>query len=139
LNRLTLAVLAGVLRVRCSAAPSPAQEVRTAFTNAHIIPISGPEIEHGVLFVQNGTITAVGDEKSVKIPEGVTIVDLKGRPSCRPGGHPLPIGGIGGADGSAPIQPDCASRSLSVMDSGSGAPSPRPPTTSTSCPGSGPS
>jgi imidazolonepropionase-like amidohydrolase len=102
------------------AAPALAQETHRAFINAHIIPISGPEIDRGVLLVQNGAISAVGDSNSVKVPAGFEVIDLKGK-TIMPGlvdthSH---IGGIGGADGSGPIQPDCrVLDSLSVMDSG---------------------
>jgi imidazolonepropionase-like amidohydrolase len=84
-----------------------AQERPTAFINARIIPIAGQPIEKGVLLVQNGKITAVGNAGNVKLPSGVQTFDLGGK-VIMPGlvdthSH---VGGGSGADGSAPIQPD---------------------------------
>jgi imidazolonepropionase-like amidohydrolase len=83
------------------------QEKAIAFINATIIPISGPPIMEGVLIVQNGKITAVGDARTVRLGSNVQIVDLKGK-IVMPGlvdthSH---IGEGSGADGSSPIQPD---------------------------------
>lgn len=88
----------------CSVA---AQEKPTAFINARIIPIVGQPIEQGVLLIQNGKITAIGDARTVRLSSDVQIVDLKGK-VIMPGlvdthSH---IGEGSGADGSAPIQPD---------------------------------
>ena len=84
-----------------------AQEKPTAFINARIIPIVGQPIEQGVLLVQNGKITAVGDARTERLASNVEIIDLKGK-VIMPGlidthSH---IGDGSGADGSAPIQPD---------------------------------
>jgi imidazolonepropionase-like amidohydrolase len=84
-----------------------AQEKPTAYINARIIPIVGTPIEQGILLVQNGKITAVGDARSVRLSSDVRIVDLKGK-TIMPGlvdthSH---IGEGSGADGSSPIQPD---------------------------------
>ena len=111
------AMLAGLVAA-CGTAH--AQEKPVAVTGAHIIPIAGPEIDGGVLIVQKGKITAIGPAASVKVPDGATVIDAGGK-VVMPGlvdthSH---IGGIGGADGSAPIQPDCrVLDSLSVLDSG---------------------
>ena len=48
-----------------------------AFTNARIVPISGPVIEKGTLVVQEGKIVAVGP--SVPIPAGAETHDLAGK------------------------------------------------------------
>jgi imidazolonepropionase-like amidohydrolase len=83
------------------------QEKPIAFINARIIPIVGQPIEQGILLVQNGKITAVGDARVVRLSSDVTIVDLKGK-VVMPGlvdSHSH-IGEGSGADGSAPIQPD---------------------------------
>jgi imidazolonepropionase-like amidohydrolase len=87
--------------------PIAAQEKPTAFINAQIIPIVGQPIEQGILLVQNGKITAVGDARTVRLSSDVQIVDLKGK-VIMPGlvdthSH---IGEGSGADGSGPIQPD---------------------------------
>lgn len=83
------------------------QEKPTAFINARIIPIVGQPIEQGILLVQNGKITAIGDARTVRLGSDVQIIDLKGK-VIMPGlidthSH---IGEGAGADGSAPIQPD---------------------------------
>ena len=78
-----------------------------AYINAKIIPIVGMPIEQGILLVQNGKITAVGDARTVRLSSDVTIIDLKGR-VIMPGlvdSHSH-IGGGSGADSTAPIQPD---------------------------------
>ncbi|HEY8560823.1 MAG TPA: amidohydrolase family protein [Pyrinomonadaceae bacterium] len=84
-----------------------AQTQPTAFINARIIPIVGQPIEEGVLLVQNGKISAIGDARAVRLASNVQIVDLKGK-VIMPGlidthSH---VGEGSGADGSAPIQPD---------------------------------
>jgi imidazolonepropionase-like amidohydrolase len=83
------------------------QDKPVAFINAKIIPIAGPPIEQGILLVQNGKITAVGDARTVRLSSDVKIVDLKGK-VVMPGlvdSHSH-VGEGSGADGSAPIQPD---------------------------------
>ena len=84
-----------------------AQEKPTAFINAKIIPIVGQPIEQGILLVQNGKITAVGDARTVRLSSDVQIIDLQGK-LIMPGlvdthSH---VGEGSGADGSSPIQPD---------------------------------
>lgn len=79
----------------------------TAFVGARIIPIAGQPVEEGVLLVQNGKITAVGDARAVRLSSDVQIIDVKGK-VIMPGlidthSH---IGEGSGADGSNPIQPD---------------------------------
>ncbi len=79
----------------------------TAYINARIIPIVGSPIEQGVLLVQNGKITAVGDARAVRLSADVTIVDLAGK-TIMPGivdthSH---VGSPAGADSTGPIQPD---------------------------------
>ena len=44
-----------------------------AFTNAHIIPVEGPEVQRGTLLVQNGKILAVG--ASVEVPKDALVQD----------------------------------------------------------------
>lgn len=84
-----------------------AQEKPTAYINARIIPITGQPIEQGILLVQNGKITAVGDARTVRLSSDVVIVDVKGK-VIMPGlvdSHSH-IGEGAGADGSSPIQPE---------------------------------
>ena len=83
------------------------QQRPTAFLNARIIPIVGTPIEQGILLVQNGKITAIGDARTVRLSSDVQIIDLAGK-TIMPGlvdthSH---IGDGSGADGSGPIQPD---------------------------------
>ena len=83
------------------------QERPIAFINARIIPIVGQPIEQGVLIVQNGKITAVGDARTVRLASNVEVVDMQGK-TIMPGlvdthSH---IGEGAGADASSPIQPD---------------------------------
>lgn len=83
-----------------------AQETPLAFTGARIIPISGPELDNGVLVIQGGRIVAVGLAGS-SVPRDAKRVDAAGK-VIMPGlvdSHSH-IGGIDGADSSAPIQPD---------------------------------
>ncbi|MFA6044021.1 MAG: amidohydrolase family protein [Phycisphaerales bacterium] len=93
--------------------PSLAQNSPTAFINAKVIPIAGEEIADGIVIISEGHIVAVGAKGAVKVPANATMIDCAGK-VVMPGlvdthSH---IGGIGGADGSAPIQPD-----VRVMDS----------------------
>jgi len=83
------------------------QEKPTAFVGAKIIPVAGQPIENGILIVQNGKITAIGDARTVRLAAGVQTIDVQGK-VIMPGlvdSH-THIGGGAGADGSAPIQPD---------------------------------
>ena len=83
------------------------QERPTAFINAKIIPIVGQPIEQGILLVQNGRITAVGNAQTVRLSSNVITVDLSGK-VIMPGlidSHSH-IGEGAGADGSSPIQPE---------------------------------
>ena len=103
MKRIILVAIAACL----SAVAANAQEKPIAYINARIIPIVGQPIEQGVLLVQNGKITAVGDARLVRLSSDVTIVDAKGK-VIMPGlvdSHSH-IGEGSGADGSAPIQPD---------------------------------
>ena len=97
------------------AATLSAQEKPTAFVGARIIPIAGDPIEHGVLLVHRGKITAVGDVRAVRLSSDAQIVDVAGK-VLMPGlvdSHSH-IGGGQGADSSAPIQPEA--RVLDAID-----------------------
>lgn len=91
-----------------------------AFVGARIIPIQGEEIENGVLVVRGTEITAVGAADKVSIPQDARRIDAAKR-VIMPGlvcthSH---IGGVGGADGSGPIQPGIrVSDSINIRDSG---------------------
>src|SRR5688572_12961960 len=109
-----------VLLASAPAAPLLAEEPVTAFTGARILPISGDPIESGTLVIRGGKIEAVGPADSTAVPAGATRIDAAGK-IIMPGlicthSH---IGGMGGADKSAPIQPDVRILdSLNVRDSG---------------------
>ena len=100
-------------------ATAPAAPTR-AFVGARLIPITGDEIENGVLVVSEGKIVAVGTADAVDIPDGAEEIDVTGR-VIMPGlvcthSH---VGGIGGADSSGPIQPGIRIHdSLNIHDSG---------------------
>ena len=84
-----------------------AQEMRTAFVGARIIPIIGSPVENGYLLIQNGKIIEVGDAAGKVFTADTIIVDVKGK-VIMPGlvdthSH---IGEVAGADGSGPIQPE---------------------------------
>ncbi len=103
-----------------AALPAAAMEAPIAFVGARIFPVEGPSIERGVILVDGGTIRAVGAERTVAIPADARRVDLSGKVVI-PGlvdthSH---VGGVGGADGSGPLQPDVrVSDSLNPLDSG---------------------
>jgi imidazolonepropionase-like amidohydrolase len=97
-----------------------AQEETFALVGARVLPVSREPIATGTLIVRGGQIVAVGPADSTAVPAGAKRIDLAGK-TIIPGlvdthSH---IGGIGGADGSAPIQPDVRIYdSLNVRDSG---------------------
>lgn len=113
---LVLGLVCGLASVLATEANG--QDAPVAFVQAHLIPVSGPEIERGTLVVQHGKIVAVGAQ--VAIPAGAEVVDAQGK-TLMPGlvdthSH---IGGLAGADGSAPIQPEIrVFDSLSPFESG---------------------
>jgi imidazolonepropionase-like amidohydrolase len=83
------------------------QDKPTAFLNARVIPITGPPIEHGIVLIQNGKISAVGDARTVRLSSSVETIDVSGK-VIMPGlvdSHSH-IGEGSGGDGSTPIQPD---------------------------------
>src|SRR5437868_6498584 len=99
IGRVMAVALVGVLAIGARG-----QEKSQAFVGARVLPISGAEIEHGIVVVQNGKILAVGAEGSTAIPAGAERHDVTGK-VIMPGivdthSH---IGGVGGADGSSPI------------------------------------
>ncbi|MBX3365158.1 MAG: amidohydrolase family protein [Phycisphaeraceae bacterium] len=103
-------------------APSASgQDQAIAFVNARIIPIDGPEIAQGHLVVRDGRIVHVGAGAPPR--ENLSserVIDCTGK-VIMPGlvdthSH---IGGVGGADGSGPLQPGVRVRdSINVRSSG---------------------
>ena len=105
--------IGSIFVVLCLLPVAEAQDKPQAYLGARIIPISGPEIQEGTLVVHQGKIVSVGPARSAKIPDGVDRHDAKGK-VIMPGlvdthSH---IGGVEGADSTAPIQPD-----VRVLDS----------------------
>jgi len=102
------------------APPGLAQERPIAFVGASIVPIDGEQLWQGTLLIHRGKIAAVGRVDEVQIPPGATEVNCVDQ-VIMPGlicthSH---LGGIGGADSSAPIQPDVrVYDSINVLDSG---------------------
>ncbi len=92
----------------------------TAFVGARLIPIRGGEVAEGTLIVSGGKIVALGAVDAVRVPAGAEVVDVAGK-VIMPGlvcthSH---VGGVGGADGSSPIQPGVRIYdSINVRDSG---------------------
>lgn len=100
-------IMAVAMACGALSAAALAQEAPVAFVGARVIPIAGEEIERGTLIVQAGKIVAVGPEGATRIPAEAQRIDAAGK-IIMPGlvdthSH---IGGIGGADSSATIQPD---------------------------------
>ncbi|KAB2964734.1 MAG: amidohydrolase family protein [Thermoanaerobaculia bacterium] len=86
-----------------------------AFVGARVIPIVGPEIEHGVVLVAAGRIVAVGAEGELAVPEAAERIDVTGR-VILPGlvdthSH---LGRGSGGDRSMPLHPDV--RILDAID-----------------------
>ncbi len=96
-----------------------AQERPVALVGARILPVTGPAIDAGVLVVQDGVIAAIGD-RDTAVPADAERIDASGK-TIIPGlvcthSH---VGGPGGADSSAPLQPECrVLDSINVRDAG---------------------
>ncbi|MDB4913815.1 MAG: amidohydrolase [Gemmatimonadetes bacterium] len=56
--------------------PAPGPQGTFAITNAHIFPVSGPEIMNGTIVISGGKIQAVG--ANAAIPAGAQVIDAKG-------------------------------------------------------------
>jgi imidazolonepropionase-like amidohydrolase len=66
-----------VARAQFGVANPPAGPQGTyAITNAHIFPVSGPEIPKGTVVISGGKITAVG--ANVSVPSGAKVIDASG-------------------------------------------------------------
>jgi len=112
-----LSIALGVL---CVAGGAHAQDKPIALVGADLMPIDRRPIAGGVLIIQNGKILAIGADGQVAIPPDAERIDVAGR-IIMPGlvdthSH---VGGVGGGDGSEPIQPDCrVLDSINVRSSG---------------------
>jgi imidazolonepropionase-like amidohydrolase len=100
--------------------PARAEGQPVAFTQATILPVSGPAISPGTIVVAGGTIAAVGPSASTPVPAQARIIDCAGK-VIMPGlvdthSH---VGGGWGGDASSPIQPDVRILdSINVRDTG---------------------
>ena len=56
--------------------PRPGPQGNFAIRNAHIYPVSGPDITNGTVLISGGKITAVG--AGVTVPAGATVIDATG-------------------------------------------------------------
>ena len=113
-------IASNILSARRSLGDEPENTQPIAWTHARILTATGPMIQDGTLVIYKGTILAVGSSDATAIPSDAKIVDAKGK-WIMPGlvcthSH---IGGVGAADGSAPIQPGVRILdSINVKDSG---------------------
>jgi len=112
---LLIAAISFVHTATSLAAGSP-----IAFVGARLIPIEGKEIDEGVLLIEGEKILAIGPAGEVKIPTAARRIDASGK-VIMPGlicthSH---IGGVGGADGSSPLQPGVrVYESIDIHDAG---------------------
>ena len=82
---LRMAIAAGVVALMAPvvaqaqfgvANPAAGPQGTFAITNAHIFPVSGPEILKGTVVISGGKITAVG--ANVSVPSGAKVIDASG-------------------------------------------------------------
>lgn len=74
-SRFAVIATVGLLAVSLSPRDVAAQDI--AITNATVMTVTGGTIENGTVVVQDGKITAVG--QNVTIPEGVEVIDAGGQ------------------------------------------------------------
>ena len=115
----TLTCCALIMAVLTAALPAAAAGTGVqVFRHAEIFPVRGAPIADGALVVSGGIITAVGPSNRIPTPAGALEHDLSGR-TLIPGmvdthSH---IGGAGGGDASAPLNPEVRSLdSIDVLD-----------------------
>ena len=97
----------GILLLIYLSSGATAQDQPVAVTGAQIITVTGETWENGVLIVQNGIITAVGDAASVRVPPDAEVIDASGK-VIMPGlvdSHSH-IGEGDGGDRSSALHPD---------------------------------
>jgi imidazolonepropionase-like amidohydrolase len=69
------------LAVVCSSAAA-AQQKPVVLRGGKLLTVSHGVIEHGVLVMENGKITAVGLESSTAVPKDARVIDVKGMTVC---------------------------------------------------------
>ena len=67
--------LLAITQLACATA---GQSTPVAFTGVHLIPVAGPEIDDGVLVIQDGRIVSMGGA-GTSIPEGAQVIDGTGK------------------------------------------------------------
>ncbi|HEX3870497.1 MAG TPA: hypothetical protein VHV77_08680, partial [Pirellulales bacterium] len=72
-----LIVAAAHIAEGADAIPGPPQERPVALVGGTVHPVSGPNIDNGIMLFDRGKITAVG--KDVPLPENVETIDVKGQ------------------------------------------------------------
>lgn len=79
----TAAMAACIIGIACPAAaqlgsynPPPGPQKTFAIKNAHIVPVSGPEIASGTIVISGGKIQAVG--AAVTVPADAEVIDASG-------------------------------------------------------------
>ncbi len=87
--------------------PLFAQPQRIVFTGAHIIPVTGNEIENGYLIIKDGIIIEIGQSGNLKVSEDMEVIDVNGK-VIMPGmvdthSH---LGIDWGFDSDSPLHPD---------------------------------
>ncbi|WP_116243999.1 amidohydrolase [Nocardiopsis sp. FIRDI 009] len=50
-----------------------------AITSGYVVPVDGDPVDGGTVLISDGTITAVGPDADVTVPEGATVVDASGK------------------------------------------------------------
>lgn len=111
---------AGMLVLGLACGLAQAQETPVSFENARLITMAGPEAPQGRVVIHRGKIIAAGPAQATPAPAGAAVVQCAGM-VIMPGlvDTHTHIGGVGGADGSSPIQPDVrVSDSLNPFDPG---------------------
>lgn len=91
----------------CIYLPVYAQEQPHVFEGAEIIPVTGEPVSNGILVVEDGKLTAVGESGSVSIPDNAVRIDVTGK-VIMPGlvdSHSH-VGDGDGGDASAALHPD---------------------------------
>ena len=76
LTALTLAILVGGLP---DTAATPAQQARVALVGGTIYPSpTEPPIPDGVVVIENGRISAVGQGDTMRVPDGIATLECSG-------------------------------------------------------------
>ena len=71
--------LAAACAVLCAVNFVQAQDAPQAYVGAHLIPVSGAEIDNGVIIVRAGKIVDVGAADAVNIPADAQRIDVAGK------------------------------------------------------------